>query len=95
MLADTVEAATRSLKNPTPTKIRSFVEGLVELKYQDGELNDCDLTFKELSQIIEAFLPVLYGVFQHRVEYPDQKENAKKGSKVKKQSVEKIKNDGN
>lgn len=95
MLADTVEAATRSLKNPTPTKIRSFVEGLVELKYQDGELSECDLTFKELSQIIEAFLPVLYGVFQHRIEYPDKKDNAKKGSKTKKQPVEKIKNDGN
>jgi putative nucleotidyltransferase with HDIG domain len=95
MLADTVEAATRSLKEPTPTKIRSFVESLVDLKYQDGELNECDLTFRELSQIIEAFLPVLYGVFQHRVEYPDQKKTAKKQTKPKKQPVEKVNENGN
>ncbi len=77
MLADTVEAATRSLNNPSPPKIKSFVEDLIEKKFSDGELNECDLTFKELTQIKEAFLPVLYGVFQHRVEYPGQNEKNK------------------
>ncbi len=77
MLADSVEAATRSLKNPSPSKIRAFVEGLVHQRYRDGELDECDLTFKELKQITDAFLPILYGVFQHRIEYPDQAEKSK------------------
>jgi cyclic-di-AMP phosphodiesterase PgpH len=89
MIADTVEAATRSLKNPTPSKIRAFVEGLAKQKYQDGELDECDLTFKELKQIVNAFMPILYGVFQHRVEYPESKDIVKKNSKQKKQKADK------
>jgi len=72
MLADSVEAATRSISNPTPTKIRAFVEELVDQRFRDGELDECDLTLRDLKQIIDAFMPVLYGVFQHRIEYPDQ-----------------------
>ncbi|MCD6374828.1 MAG: HDIG domain-containing protein [Caldisericaceae bacterium] len=74
MLADSVEAATRTLNNPTPSKLRAFIEDLVDKRFKEGELDDSDLTFKDLKKIIDAFLPVLYGVFQHRVEYPDQKE---------------------
>ncbi len=74
MLADAVEAATRTLSNPTPSKLRAFVEELVDKRFKEGELDDSDLTFKDLKLIIDAFLPVLYGVFQHRVEYPEQKE---------------------
>ena len=72
MLADATEAATRSIKNPTPTKIRAFVEDLVDKRFQDGELDECDLTLRDLKQIVDSFMPVLYGVFQHRIEYPDQ-----------------------
>lgn len=89
MLADTVEAATRTLKNPSPSKIRAFVEGLVDKKYQDGELDECDLTFKELGQIIDGFMPVLYGVFQHRVEYDDTKDLVQKKAAEKKLKHEK------
>ena len=89
MLADTAEAATRTLKNPSPSKIRAFVEGLAQQKYQDGELDECDLTFKELKQIVEAFMPVLYGVFQHRVEYPESKDLQKNNIKQKKQKKQK------
>lgn len=71
MMADTVEAATRSLSNPSPGRIRSFVEGLIEAKYQDRQFDESDLTFKEMRQIIDAFMPILFGVFQHRIEYPD------------------------
>ncbi len=77
MLADSVEAATRSIKNPTPNKIRAFVEELVDKKFRMGELDECDLTLRDLKQIVDAFMPVLYGVFQHRIEYPDQEK--KKG----------------
>lgn len=71
MLADAVEAATRSLSNPTPNKIRAFVEDLVDSRVRDGQLDECDLTFTDLKTIIDAFMPVLYGVFQHRIEYPE------------------------
>jgi hypothetical protein len=94
MLADTVEAATRTLKEPNPSKIRAFVEGLVSQKYKDGELDECDLTFKELNQIIEAFLHVLYGVFQRRVEYPESKDLIKTNSKIKKLQNEKVTDNG-
>lgn len=94
MIADTVEAATRTLKSPSPSKIRAFVEGLVHQKYKDGELDECDLTFKELKQIIDAFMPVLYGVFQHRVEYPESKDIVKNNSKEKKQRQEKVTDNG-
>ena len=80
MLADTVEAATRSLQNPTPKKIRAFVENLVDARFKDGELDECDLTFRDLKTIIDAFMPILYGVFQHRIEYPEQDKEKKKAS---------------
>ena len=88
MLADSVEAATRSIKNPTPNKIRAFVEELVDKKFRMGELDECDLTLRDLKQIVDAFMPVLYGVFQHRIEYPDQEK--KKGA-----SKPRLKNDKN
>lgn len=78
MLADAVEAATRSLTNPTPSKLRAFVEELVDKRFKDGQLDECDLTLRDLKNIIDSFMPVLYGVFQHRIEYPDQeKKNPK------------------
>jgi len=87
MLCDTVEAATRSLKNPTPNKMRAFVEDLVDQRFRDGELDECDLTLRDLKQIIDAFMPVLFGVFQHRIEYPDQEK--KKGTTQSRPKTEK------
>jgi len=79
MLADAVEAATRTLQNPTPSKLRAFVENLVDERFTEGELDECDITMRDIKMIIDAFLPVLYGVFQHRIEYPEaEKKNAAK-----------------
>jgi hypothetical protein len=94
MMADTVEAATRTLKSPNPSKIKAYVAELVNQKYEDGELDECDLTFKELKQIISSFMPVLYGVFQQRVEYPE-KDGSKKTNKNKTQTIEKPIENGN
>ena len=69
-----IRAPGHNLNNPTPSKLRAFIEDLVDKRFKEGELDDSDLTFKDLKKIIDAFLPVLYGVFQHRVEYPGQKE---------------------
>ena len=84
MLADAVEAATRSLTNPTPSKLRAFVEELVDKRFKDGQLDECDLTLRDLKNIIDSFMPVLYGVFQHRIEYPDQEKKNPKSVNSKK-----------
>jgi len=88
MLADAVEAATRTLKNPSPNKLRAFVENLVDQRFREGELDECDLTLRDLKTIIDAFMPVLYGVFQHRIEYPDseKKKTAAKTVRNKKEN---------
>ena len=71
MLADTIEAATRSIPNPTPEKIDAMLRKLVRGKLADGQLDESDLTFKDLEMVCSAFSTVLTGVFHERIEYPD------------------------
>jgi len=71
MLADVVEAAVRSLTNPTPGRVEGLVRKVIKDKFLDGQLDECDLTFKDLDSIAAAFIQVLSGIFHHRVEYPD------------------------
>jgi len=70
MLADTVEAASRTLNNPTPQRIRNQVDTLVEKKIGEGQLDECDLTLNQIKQIKEAFVPILTGIHHGRIEYP-------------------------
>ncbi|MEO5339380.1 MAG: HDIG domain-containing protein [Magnetococcus sp. MYC-9] len=73
MLADSVEAASRTLKNPVPAQIHALVKRIVGAKIRDGQLDDCTLTLRELALIEEAFTRVLtLGFYHHRIEYPDQ-----------------------
>ena len=69
-LADAVESATRSLPNNDPNEIRNLVQTIVKGRYDAGELDDCDLTLRDLTRIQEAFLPVLQASHHHRVPYP-------------------------
>lgn len=71
MLADAVEAASRVLEDPKPSRIKSLIKKIIDSKLAAGELSDSNLTFKELSAIQQAFLPVLISVFHPRVEYPE------------------------
>jgi putative nucleotidyltransferase with HDIG domain len=71
MLADAVEAASRVLDDPKPSRLKSLIRKIIDSKLQSGELSDSDLTFKELSAIEHAFLPVLISIFHPRVEYPE------------------------
>ncbi|MGB2770235.1 MAG: HDIG domain-containing metalloprotein [Candidatus Zixiibacteriota bacterium] len=71
MLADAVEAASRVLEDPKPSRIKSLIKKIIDSKLEAGELSDSDLTFKELSAIEHAFLPVLISIFHPRVEYPE------------------------
>jgi putative nucleotidyltransferase with HDIG domain len=70
MLADTVEAAVRAMQDATPEKIDQAIRRLVRGKAEDGQLDDCPLTFRDLDKICEAFSAVLSGVFHERIEYP-------------------------
>lgn len=71
MLADSVEAAVRSMQNRTHGRVEGQVRKILKDKLLDGQLDECDLTFKDLEIIAEAFLQVLSGIFHSRVEYPD------------------------
>ncbi len=71
MLADTVEAGIRSLKDPTPARIKNMVRLLIKDKFNDGQLESCDLTFKDLETISDSFCKILEGVYHKRIEYPE------------------------
>ena len=71
MLADTIEAAVRSMPDPTPKAINQFIEQLVRGKLEDGQLSDSPLTLRDIDEICEAFSGVLMGVFHERIEYPE------------------------
>jgi putative nucleotidyltransferase with HDIG domain len=68
--ADSIEAAVRSLNNPTPDKIESIVKAIIKDRMQDGQYSNCSLTFKELETIGQSFCETLQGIFHSRIEYP-------------------------
>ena len=70
MLADSIEAAVRSMKEPTQKDIDQFIERLIRGKLEDGQLSDCQLSLRDIDQICEAFSDILKGVYHERVEYP-------------------------
>ncbi len=71
MLADTIEAAARSIPDPTPEKIDALIRKLVHNTLNGGQLDESPLTFADLEKICSAFSTVLTGVFHERIEYPD------------------------
>ena len=70
MLADTIEAAVRSMKDPTPKGIDQFIERLIRGKLEDGQLSDCQLSLSDIDQICSSFSDILKGVYHERIEYP-------------------------
>lgn len=71
MLADSVEAATRSIEDPTPAKLETQISEIIRARFLDGELDECDLTLKDLIMIKQSFLKTLVGIHHHRIKYPD------------------------
>lgn len=71
MLADSTEAAVRSMSSPTPGKIDGLIRQIIKDKLADGQLDESDLTLKELDKIAGAFSRVLTGIFHTRIEYPE------------------------
>ncbi|HHY37230.1 MAG TPA: HDIG domain-containing protein [Firmicutes bacterium] len=81
MLADTVEAAVRSLTSPTPNRLEGMVHKLIKERLHAGQLDECDLTFRDLNVIAQSFVQVLTGIFHTRIEYPDQVEKVLEGER--------------
>ncbi|WP_445490348.1 HD family phosphohydrolase [Niallia sp. 03133] len=72
-IADSVEAAVRSLTSPTTEQIEGLIKNIISDRLQDGQLDDCDLTLKELHVIRNTLSETLKGIFHSRIEYPDMK----------------------
>ena len=80
-LADSIESAARSLERVTPQKIEQLITDIIRKRTADGQLDDCDLRFKDLELIAEAFRHTLSSMMHSRVAYPDDKETkTKRGS---------------
>ncbi|MEG1257037.1 HDIG domain-containing metalloprotein [Clostridium sp.] len=86
MMADGVEAAVRSIQEPTKDKIEIMVNNIIKARIDENQLVNSDLTFKDLEKIRESFLKVLSGIYHERIEYPKEKINIEKAIKEKEQS---------
>lgn len=81
MLADTVEAACHTLENPTSQRLEKFIAMLVSKKVEDGQLNNCDLTFRDIARIKESFVNLLTGYYHNRIKYQNQQDPDNENSK--------------
>ena len=94
MLSDTVEAAVRSIQEPNQAKISAMIRKLVRGKMEDGQLDECTLTFRDIGHICSAFGTVLQGVFHQRIEYPSvdlgraKKRSQKRSQKAAKENAQ-------
>lgn len=70
MLADSIEASVRSISDHTQSKIEEMVNNIIKDRLNSGQLDDCDLTLKDLSTIKQAFIKSLNGIYHQRIEYP-------------------------
>ncbi len=71
MLADVIEAASKTLVDPTSARIQGMVQKIMNKVFSDGQLDECELTLKDLHAIAKSFNKTLSGIFHHRVEYPE------------------------
>ncbi|MBQ5727732.1 MAG: HDIG domain-containing protein, partial [Mailhella sp.] len=71
MLADSVEASSRTLVDPTPARIRTHIETIVKGIYSEGQLDESDLTFRDLNKLIDQFVRIITGQFHQRIAYPE------------------------
>ncbi|MEX2463398.1 MAG: HDIG domain-containing metalloprotein [Balneolaceae bacterium] len=93
MLADGVEASCRSMKDTTYTKLENQINRIIDQNVADGQLSNCPLTFQHIQIIKESFLRILKGVYHSRIEYPEDKKEAKK--KDNKEVSEQMDEEGN
>ncbi len=73
-LADAVEASSRTLKNPTSSRLRALVSKIINDKFVSGQLDESHLTLHDLNKIGDSFVRILHGIFHYRIEYPGEKD---------------------
>jgi membrane-associated HD superfamily phosphohydrolase len=71
MLSDTIEASTRAMEDPTLNKLEEKIDEVIKKRFTEGELDECDLTLKDLTKIKIAFLKILVGIHHQRIKYPE------------------------
>lgn len=82
MLADKVEAATRTLPKPDEQSIREMISKIISSVIADGQFSECPLTLEEIHAVADTFVQVLLGIYHHRIEYPEMEE-IERGKTVK------------
>ena len=70
MIADSVEAAARTVKNPTPAKLRNMIDTIIARIRDDGQFDECNITLRDLNLTAESFVKVVSGIHHHRISYP-------------------------
>jgi membrane-associated HD superfamily phosphohydrolase len=71
LLADCVEAASKTLTDPTPARIQGMVQKIINNIFIDGQLEECELSLKSLHDIAKSFNRVLSGIYHQRIDYPE------------------------
>ena len=71
MLADVIEASSRTLHDPSPTKLRQHIDATIKNIHSTGQLDESELTFRDLDALAESFQKILRGIFHHRIAYPE------------------------
>jgi hypothetical protein len=89
LLADQVEAASKTLTDPTPARIQGMVQKIINNVFADGQLDECELTLKDLHLIAKSFNKILSGIFHHRVHYPQPAEKKKSNEDLDQQPAKK------
>jgi len=80
MLADSIEAASRSLDDPSPRQLENLIDQIFSDRIDDGQLDGTDLTFQDLRLVKDTFLKMLLGIYHVRVKYPDQEEGSERSA---------------
>jgi membrane-associated HD superfamily phosphohydrolase len=74
-LADSIESASRTIRKPSPAKIRGLIEDIVQSRIADGQLDECALTMRELARVKESFANTLRCMLHSRIDYPKEDES--------------------
>lgn len=81
MLADAVEASSRVLADPTPSRIRGHIDTIIKSIFAEGQLDESELTLRDLHTLSDSFHRILTGIFHRRIEYPEDKKERNGNSK--------------
>ncbi len=73
MLADATESASRTLENPSREDLEKMIDKIIKTRFTEGQLDECDLTLKDLTHIRESFLNIMLGIYHQRISYPSER----------------------